>query len=252
MFAPLQSFLEKISYIASIEDLNSLIKDMMDAYGLNHFLGMHVYGLKCIPDRKPMFGHWDTDWVKHYIQQGYYRLDPVGYYPRGINEDYQPYFWSDLLATKELTKGQCRIFSDAWDAGLKEGIVFPLPIGDELSIVSVAGEKLKKGPVIQGILHTIAIQCHWKARAILIEKYEDAMMPNVIERARSPRFDEITATERQVITMLADDRRAPEIAVLLDVSVNTVRKHIASAKKKLEVDHSEGLVIVAKRYKVII
>jgi len=253
MFEVVKSFLENVHSVTTIAELEALLDPVLDNYGIHHYICTSMYGLQCVPDRKPMFGSWDSGWVSHFVSNGYYLEDAVTFYNQGLEGDGRPFYWSELVAEKELTKIQCKIFAEAWDADLREGLVIPLIVSDrELALVSMAGKHFKQDSIIRGILHTISIQAHRQARTILMRDYNNGeLMPNRLAAAPVPQIDKITPTELRIIALLAEDHRAPEIATLTGSSESTVRNHMGSAKKKLLVDNTEALVITALRYKLI-
>ncbi len=252
MFEVVKTFLEDVHFVETTNELEEVLQPVLGHYEIQHYICTSMYGLDCIADRKPMFGSWDSGWVSHYIRNGYYREDAVSFFCNGINGDGRPYYWSDLVAEKELTKLQCQIFAEAWDADLRDGLVIPLQMSNtELAMTSMGGPSFKKDPIVQGILHTIAIQSHRQARRIMIRDYKNRLMPNLLQAAPTPHVELITSTEKQIISLLSEDLRAPEIATITNTSVNTVRKHLASSKKKLGVDNTEALVATAIRYKLI-
>lgn len=252
MFKPLQQFLEAIPDIDTIDDLEALLAPTMRQYRIEHYICTSMYGLPCVPDRKPIFGTWQSDWLKHFVRNGYYIDDPIAQFCGGLEADGRPYYWSELVEKKELTKNQYRIFNEAWQADLHEGLVVPLQVSKtELAMMSMAGLNFHRDPVMQGVLNTIAIQAHRSAREILMRCHQKNLMPNLLTIAPVPKIDQLTKKERQVIAYLSEDMRAPEIAKITDTTISTVRKHLASAKRKLGVSNTEALVATALRYKSI-
>jgi DNA-binding CsgD family transcriptional regulator len=57
----------------------------------------------------------------------------------------------------------------------------------------------------------------------------------------------LTATEIEIVRLLAAGRNAPQIARLLDRNLNTVRTHIRNAAVKLEAHGRLDLVARARR-----
>jgi len=252
MHQTLADFLDQVLLAETIPDLEALCANILDQHGIQHFLCANMYGLQCSPDRKPLFGSWDSKWARRLIGRSYYVADAVTHYKLGLEGDCLPYYWSELQVKKTLTPAQNKIFKEAWEAGLHEGIVFPLQTGsDELAIFSMAGRNLRQDKSVKGILHAIAIQSHARARQILLQDYANKAMPNRIAHSITPKPRALTDAELNVVQLLAEDLGPQGIAELKGISVSTVRKHIASAKHKLQVDEQAGLVSVAIRHKLI-
>lgn len=76
-----------------------------------------------------------------------------------------------------------------------------------------------------------------------------AALPDEVEKrlAVRSRFGELTAREREVLDLLARGRANKEIAVILDVSVNTVNTHVAHIIEKLGAEDRTHAVATAVR-----
>lgn len=252
MFEPVRAFLEDVNTVESIPELEAMLRPLLAHYHIEHFLCTNIEGLACLADLKPMFGFWDTDWINYYVSNGFYRDDPLSLYPNGLENDGRPYYWSDLVARTKLSKAQERVMAEAWNVGLKDGLLIPLRVSDtELANVSFSGPRFKKDPLIAGILHTIALQAHRVARMILLRSYPEGLMPNLLAASPKPAIGDVTMAEREVIRYLASDFDVKDIAMLRGVSVNTINKQIRSAKEKLRVEKNSALVYIARNFKLI-
>lgn len=252
MYQRLSGFLEQAILCDAIPDLEALCSNILTPYGITHFICANIYGLKCTADRKPLFGTYESDWMKHYMRSSLFIDDPLVLHSRGINNDGLPYYWSDIQMAIALTPRQNNVFKQAWDAGLKEGLMIPLFTGtNEFAVFSLAGPSLKRNDAVKGVLHSIAIQAHTRARQILLRDYADGQMPDRIRFATKPKVSALTNAEIGIIQLLSEDLGAIAIAQAKGISVSTVRKHIASAKKKMLTDELTGLISVAYRQGII-
>lgn len=249
MFTAVKNFLDEINTVSSVRELEALVHVVVNQYGIQHFICTNMYGLECLSDRKPMFGDWDTPWVNHYISNGYYLEDAIPQHENGIDNDGRPYYWSELMAQKDLSKNQYQIFRAAWEADLREGLVIPLRVSArELALVSMAGRDFRQDPETRGILHTISMQAHRKARDILLKEYGQRLMPDRLGRVPHPDMSTLTPTELNVLKFLAEDKSPGDIAIITGVSINTINRHSANIKQKLEVRSLYGAVAKAIRY----
>lgn len=258
-------YLEKLDFAESIADLDAILMPLLNHYGIEHCIGTNMYGLPCLPDFKPMFGTWESKWVDHYIRNGYYREDAVPLYARGMGGQTMPFYWSDLLAEIDLTKTQFQIFSDAWDAELREGLVIPIedPYNQELAMVSMAGRSFRKNEETKGVLWSIAIMTHRRARFLLMRDWEkkeltgelsqngNSLLPNRIDRVRKPNIAKLTPIQVTLIAALADDKTPEDIATIRGVHARTIHRHLSGARGLLGVTTNTGLVSVAKQYRII-
>jgi len=249
MFTAVKKFLDEVNTVESIGDLEDLLQVVLNEYGIHHYICTNMYGLECLSDRKPIFGNWDTKWVNHYLWNGFFMDDAVTQFSNGLNDDGRPYYWSELISEKNLTKTQARIFEEAWDSDLKEGLVIPLRVSrKELAMVSMAGRNFKQDPQIRGILHSISIQAHRQARELLLREYGTRLMPDRLGVLPHPKVDRLTPTELAIIKYLAEDKTPGDIATITGVSINTINRHSANIKQKLEVRSLYGAVAKAIRY----
>lgn len=249
MFTAVKIFLDEINTVKSVPELEALLQDVLPEYDIQHYICTNMYGLECLSDRKPIFGNWNTGWVNHYISNGYYMDDAVTQLYNGLNDDGRPYYWSELITEKNLTKTQAKIFEEAWDADLKEGLVIPLRVSrKELAMVSMAGRNFKQNPEIRGILHSISIQAHRQAREILLREFGSQLMPDRLGVLPHPDIDRLTPTELAIVKYLAEDKTPGDIAIITGASINTINRHSANIKQKLDVRSLYGAVAKAIRY----
>ncbi|BFH71534.1 hypothetical protein J27TS7_44420 [Paenibacillus dendritiformis] len=96
-------------------------------------------------------------------------------------------------------------------------------------------------PGRQGTLHTLACQLLYVAEA-----QGRMQLPSKEELQRLAKVEELTAREREVLSLLARSLSNKEIAEELLVSAETVKAHIKNLFKKLGVDRRMKAVSVAK------
>lgn len=144
-----------------------------------------------------------------------------------------------LHATMELVKQRpgtkvliLSMYSDeqyvrnALDAGAK-GYILKNAIENDLvrAVKAVAGGEQYLSPELSGVL----------IRAIKTGAFEKAVDP----------YDKLTQREKQVLQLIAHGKSNKEIAVLLDLSVNTVAVHRANLMSALGVHKTAELVLFA-------
>lgn len=259
MYDLVGKFLSELPAVQTIQELDDLLKPVLDHYEIQHYICTNMFGFRCLQNRKPMFGTWDSDWVSHYVSNHYYVEDAVITYSLSIREWDTPFYWSDLIAERNLTRGQNRIFDEAWDAGLKEGLVIPLPVSvddndmiTEFAMVSLAGRKFKKDPVVKGILHLISLQAHRQARRIFLSNWRNQFAPDVFPISPNLPIELLTPRQKEVIQWLAEGKNQHDIATILRISPNTVGNHLAAARDTLQVDNNEELITKLYRHKFLI
>ena len=109
----LAGFLKATILRGTIPELETLCADTFSTFGIKHYLCANIYGLECAANRKPLFGTYESDWMKHYMQKSLFIDDPLMRNSRGINNNGLPYYWSDLQMATSLTPQQNKVFEEA-------------------------------------------------------------------------------------------------------------------------------------------
>ncbi|MDR3440143.1 autoinducer binding domain-containing protein [Telmatospirillum sp.] len=84
----------------------------------------HAMGIQATADRLPhILSTYPKPWVRHYFSEGYLNDDPV------VSELLQrsdPFVWSEIALPDDLSRRQKRLFDEARDAGIANGITIPI------------------------------------------------------------------------------------------------------------------------------
>ncbi len=213
----LDQVLEDLDATNALEDLQTIITDLRDAFGVDHL----VYHWVDSAGKQYGCGTYSDKWRERYESQDYLRIDPViiGCFQRFHPVDWKRLDWSSKLARKFL--------AEALEYGVgNQG--FSIPI---------------RGPNGQFALFTASHSCDdetWAAfseqhgrELILIAHYfnrralefEPGRQPEQ-SRALSPR-------EVDTMTLLAMGYSRAQVADSLAISEHTLRVYIESARFKL-------------------
>ena len=97
-------------------------------------------------------------------------------------------WWSELLAKQDMTSTQRQMFTEAFDFGLKEGLLIPIPVStdDDDRITEYAygtlGGDLIKSDEMENTLRLLMTAGHSAARKIYLQKAKSS--PNgLVEEA---------------------------------------------------------------------
>lgn len=209
--------LAELEHASALEDLQSVISNLRDAYGIDHLVYHWVYS----QGEQYGCGTYSPTWVARYIQQDYVRIDPVilGCYQRFHPVDWKRLDWSSKAA---------RAFQrEAIEYGVgNQGFSIPM-----------------RGPNGQYALFTASHNCtdeEWQSfkslhrrRLILLAHYfnqkalefEPSRVPEA-SRALSPR-------ETDAMRFLAMGFNRAKAADEMAISEHTLRVYIESARFKL-------------------
>lgn len=229
-------FLARLEQVEAFEDLQDLIVELRDFYGVSHL----VYHWVSANGEQYGCGTYPAEWVQTYIDNDYLRIDPVvlGCYQRFHPVDWRKLDWSSK-ASKALAADAAR-----FQIGTQG---FSIPI---------------RGPNGQFALFTVSDHrddLEWdeftrenQRNLILIAHYfnNSALM---IERGRTPTPSKpLSPRETDALTFLAMGYGRGQVAEMLEISEHTLRAYIESARLKLGANNTthavaralaEGLII---------
>ena len=238
MRGELDRILSDLDDTRALEGLQGVIERLRDAYSVDHM----VYHWVDSTGEQYGCGTYSHEWVLHYLEQGYLRVDPV---VAGCFHSFHPVDWKTLDWSSKPARD---FLADAISYGVgNQGYSIPI-----------------RGPNGQFALFTVNHNCDddsWAAFTaahnsdlILIGHFFNRKAlefeperPGVASRALSPR-------EIEVMTLLAVGHNRAQVARALEISEHTLRVYIESARFKLgalNTTHavaramSRGLIVVA-------
>jgi hypothetical protein len=170
-------FMGVVDKISTIQELEDKLHHCLKPLGVGHLLCISAFGMPAMQNRKPLFGFRDTEWVRHYRKMNYHIDDALPQYALKLRHWESPFWWTDFIASNELTPLQLKIFSEAHGFGLKQGVVFGISVDvddndkvTEFAYASVAGDFIKSDDLGNTLL-TILLAAHRTARRIHMRAY---------------------------------------------------------------------------------
>lgn len=256
-------FMRVVDKISTIDELDDKLMACLKPLGASHLLCISAFGMPAMQNRKPMFGFRDTEWVKHYRKMNYHVDDALPQYALKLRHWEEPFWWTDFIANHELTPLQLKIFSEAHAHGLKEGVVFGIPVDvddndevTEFAYASVAGDFVKSDD-LENTMLTIVLAAHRTARRIHMRafvandrKYLDdpivPFAPNILN------MDALTPTELATLQQFVENDTYEQVAAAMDCSVSNVKKHIKNAQAKLDFHSPKEMLVALLRHRDLI
>jgi DNA-binding CsgD family transcriptional regulator len=170
---------------------------------------------------------YPDEWIAHYVERKYTETDPVGH--RCLASS-QPFLWAELLNEKK--RDESRIFHEAEDVGLKDGVAVPIhgPAGECVGVgfaSSSGGAETRLLPQ----LHLMAVQFH--------TAYSALATPRAISTVR------LTPREREILTWSAQGKSAWATGQILSIAEHSVEWHLQNIYRKLGVDSRITAVVKA-------
>lgn len=237
MTSKIISVLEHLQQVTSPDGLQSLVEDLRDIYQVEHLI-YHSVNSAGEPYAALTY---NLDWVDHYLDRDYGRLDPV---VLGCFQRFHPVDWKQLDWSGKATRG---FLHEALDAGVgNQGFSVPIRGPSGQFALFTINHRCSDGEwarfTVEHIADMILIAHYLNQKALEIERGTDQLP----DRALSPR-------ERDVLTLLGSGQSRARAADLLSISEHTLRVYLESARFKLGAANTVHAVALAmSRGKIIV
>jgi len=232
--------LERLDRGSSVVDFQSVIRKLIDAYGLSNAVywcpTFHGRAL----DDPFLVVTYKQDWVDHYIRSNYAAVDPV------VNTGARsllPIDWSQFdRSPRKVT----RLFNESREAGVgAQGLTIPVRGAENgvwglFSITSNDSDaewKRRRRAIIADLV-MIANFVHHKAY-------------DLHTRGENIDLNAITRRETEALAWTSEGKSIADIAVLMQISAETVKAHLDSARHKLGALNRVHAVSKAIRHGII-
>jgi len=190
------------------------------------------------------FGTYPDEWVKHYFEQDFIRIDPVISH---CHDRAVPLTWQEAqrhqarVVDPQLHKVR-RLFNEAREAGLGSGISIPLHgPGVTWGLMSYASPNLEERDFVALLpeLHLMAHFVHEAARRIGRATVGETLPT-------------LTRRERECLAWAAAGKTRWEIGQVLNISERTVIFHLQNATQKLGVSGRQAAIARAVQLGLVI
>lgn len=217
--------LTAFEYIDSLESLSdpAAIQEAFAAalgrLGITNFALLQVSPDPGAMSRNIIDERMPQGWKQRYFEQGYAAHDPC---VSEVMTNLEPFLWSEAFARSQRDRIQRRIFDEAADFNLNEGMCIPI-YGPRryVAFATLAGMQIDVAPGSRAALHVMALYTHNK----------------LLNLASSPRPNQpnLTRREAECLRWVAQGKSDWEIGEILSISERTAHWYIECAKRKLGV-----------------
>jgi DNA-binding CsgD family transcriptional regulator len=228
--ANLEALLERLQTTKSIEELQVWTHELRDHFGVTHVF----YHTATLSREQVGAFTYSLDWARHYIERDYISIDPVVI---GARRRFHPMDWKSLDWSSARAREMMR---DAIAHGLgNQGWSIPIwgPQGefalfcvnhdtDDRSWEEFTAQNGKDLLIVSHLMHAQAMR--------------------IINKELEPPTMDLSPREREALTQLSLGRSRAAVADALDISENTLRAYIDSARHKLgalNVTHAVALAL---------
>lgn len=212
MSTKIEAFLERLSTVDTLDDLQRLIECLRGIFDVEHAVYHSVSGT----GEQYAALTYDAAWVEHYIEEDYNRLDPVVI---GALKHFQPMDWKALDWSNRAARD---FLHEAIDSGLgNQGYSVPI-----------------RGPNGQFALFTVNKRttdqnwaCFTAANAsnLLLLAHYIHERANHINQFEAPETRDLSPRERDALIYLGHGDTRGRIAERMKISEHTLRVYIDSA-----------------------
>lgn len=228
------SFIEAIDLADSLDKILSVLQRHLLRMGFEQF----TYWLMWQPDgtRASLWlTTYPEEWIKYYLENKFDSHDLVARYGAVHN---RPYEWAEVKRKFNLTPSQKIVFGESAAAGLKVGGSVPIHgPGAAKAMLSVANNSSEE------VFQKIFIEKRHELHLISTYAHEKIISLNLHKESKTD--IKLTAREIEILTWTAKGKTRWEISRLLEISEETVKKHIENACKKLNTNNKTQATAVA-------
>lgn len=193
-----------------------------------------------LPSQHGLATSYPNDWMKHYAARKFSLIDPV---TRQVLTSRMPFFWSDVTARLDRRLPAQQMMDQAADAGLGDGIGISLRgEGPELVGVGIARSSLPASERTKPQDYNF-LGGAYLLSTCLHETYRDLK----IKSARAA----LSTREHDILSWGAEGKTDPEIGIILNITVNTVRFHWKNIFRKLAANGRAYAISKALRQQII-
>jgi DNA-binding CsgD family transcriptional regulator len=222
--------LEDLISCTTVQSLTNTFERHMCYYGFDQYALAFPTSTQKEDDAPAVIATYDKIWVDHYFENGYDAIDPVFLTTR---KQIQPFLWSDIWKGVELTARQQLLFDEAKDYGIAHGMGIPIRIvGRENALLSLVSTVCKPDEVQQ-------IASEYMTEIALLTSYfhqvADTLMIQESEASAPSSRKILTEREAETLLWIARGKSDEDVGSILNISVHTVREHVRSIYKKMNV-----------------
>lgn len=205
---------------SSPADLDLITGTAFASIGLEWFSLARFFKADRTPTTSVVQGKFEPNWSTRYVQENYASASLIA---RELLHRSEPYSWADVLGSRAEDGEQDRIFAEAREHGLRDGLFMPVRWTDRsyAAVVTAGRHTQLSDPLNRMMAEVISAHYAHECRRLVVP-------PNAVSAILSPR-------QRDCLSWVRHGKSSTDIADLLGISAQTVEEHIAAASRKLGV-----------------
>lgn len=221
----------------NLDELCTIFEKTLSAFGFERWAYQVLSAAHDTEKTPVILANYPTEWVTHYIEKQYNRIDPVI-----INgpKEVVPFSWSNLSKKVGINAEQQTFFDEATDYGLPDGVGVPMHGGNgAYAMISMANTLQSCDDMAKMLaehdrdIHLISLMFHTIAKDLIS-----------LDKLTGPKI-ELSDRERDCLTWCARGKTRWEVSNILYISEATVKFHIANARTKIGVFSTREAIVKA-------
>jgi DNA-binding CsgD family transcriptional regulator len=222
--------LETLAEATSIRTLDQCFRRVVEPWGFSRWTAMQIAGARRGPVEPfdQALGKSSAEWTEHYRDNKYYEVDAV---LQLLKDSDDPVWWSEMANAPGLSPTQRRIFLEAREFGLQEGLTAPVSfVNGSVWICAITGSDAQPASDVRFAAH--------QAMNVYIRRARQIRRPD----APSKEKDLLTRQQIRIVALMARGANAKAAAEQLGIKAKTVYHQIQFAKQRLQVRTATELV----------
>ncbi|HVK82264.1 MAG TPA: LuxR family transcriptional regulator [Verrucomicrobiae bacterium] len=212
-----------VQKVKDLETLNSTVERTFARLGFDIFAGFTHVAPGGVPNVSVLFGGNHQAWEARYVEAGHQNNDAV--IPVALARS-DPFYWSEVPTLTPLTNEGQRIFNEATEFKLKDGLVVPMHgLDGSISSVLLAGAHVEtKDLALRSASHMLAL-------------YFGSVGRRLVGQLERNTFNPVHLTPRQVecLRWVRAGKSSSDIGDILSLSPRTIDTYLLDACARLGV-----------------
>lgn len=205
--------------VDSLGELDQVVRPVFESVGCTYFAAAQFFKADRSPSTEVLFGSFHADWAERYVRHNYSGRCAIA---REMLARTKPYSWTDVLDGRELSAEARRIWNEAREFGLSDGLFAPMRgVDGSYAAVALSGEHIDTGDRFLRVV------------AQVLCGFYGGEGRRIAARTRARPL--LTPRQRECLAWVRQGKSSNDIADLLTLSTPTVDGHIAEACRRLGV-----------------
>lgn len=226
-----EEFAAELLEIESHVGLEETLKRACQCLGFDHFALTLEVRTRCENPPEVLLHDYPEEWAHVYVDFDLGGRDPVR---RACDKSFAGFPWEEIANLIPMTGGDRQMLAVGRECGIGDGYTVPrhLPgMARGTCSFVVRPDNALPTPTLAVAEHvgTLALSCALKTSGIA-------------RKASAPRLSD---RQRECLLWAARGKTAPEIAIILGISPETVNQHLKTARARYEVHCRESLILCA-------